>query len=76
MLHGHDQKNGKGEFPLWSNGIGGISASPGCRFNPSPHSELKDLELPQWWHRSKLWFVADPWLGNSICHGVAKKRKN
>ena len=24
------------EFPLWCSGIGGISAAPGCRFDPWP----------------------------------------
>ena len=24
------------EFPLWHNGIGSISAEPGCRFDPQP----------------------------------------
>jgi len=27
------------------------------------------------WHRSQLWFRSDPWPGNSICHGMAKKTK-
>ena len=24
------------EFPLWHNGIGVVSAAPGCRFDPLP----------------------------------------
>ena len=39
------------EFLLWHNGIGGISAALGCRFNPWPGSGLKDLVLPQLQHR-------------------------
>ena len=39
------------------------------------HSGLKDLVLPQLWHRSQLWLRSDLWTGNSIRCGVAKKRK-
>ena len=30
----------------------------------------------QLWHRSQLCLGSDPWPGNSICRGVAKKEKN
>ena len=36
---------------------------------------LKDLALPQLWHRLHLWLGSDPWPRNSICHGVAKEEK-
>ena len=35
---------------------------------------VKDLVLPQLWHRSQLWLGSDSWPANSIWHGVAKKR--
>jgi len=25
--------------------------------------------------RLQLWLTSDPWFGNSMCHGVAKKKK-
>ena len=31
--------------------------------------------LPQLQHKSQLWLGADPWPGNSIGHGAAKKKK-
>ena len=37
-------------------------------------SPAQDLALPQLQLRSKL-FESDPWLGNSTCHGEAKKGK-
>ena len=36
---------------------------------------VKNPALPQLWLRLKLRLRSDPWPGNSICHGVAKKRK-
>ena len=36
---------------------------------------VKDLVLPQLQLRSQLWLRSDPWLGNSLCCGVAKKEK-
>ena len=64
------------EFPLWHNGIGGISAVPGCRFNSQPCIvRLKDPVLPQPWHRSQLQLGSDPWPRNSIMSWEAKKGK-
>ena len=64
-------------FHYGKNGINGISAAPGCRFNPWPrHSGLQDLALPQC--RFQLWLRVDPWPGNSnlnTCHAVSKKEK-
>ena len=31
--------------------------------------------MPQLWRRSQLWLGSDPWPGNSISHGAAKKEK-
>ena len=28
------------------------------------HSELKDLALPQLWHRQQLWLGFNPWPGS------------
>ena len=36
---------------------------------------VKDLVLAQLWHRLQLWLGSDPWPGNFICHGAAKKDK-
>ena len=38
------------------------------------HSGLKDPAFQQLWHRSQLWLGSDPWPGNCICRGVAKKQ--
>ena len=51
-------------FLLWLNGISSISAVLGCRLDPAQHSGLR------------IWLRSDPWPGNSICHEVAKKKKN
>ena len=42
---------------------------------PSPGwaQSVKDLALPQLWHRLQLQLGSDPWPRNSICHGAAKK---
>ena len=37
------------EFPLWRNGINGVSAAPRNRFDHSWHSGLKDPALLQLW---------------------------
>ena len=41
--------------------------------SPDGHSGLKGLVLPQLRRRSQLQLGSDPWLGNSMCCGVAKK---
>ena len=61
-------------FLLWHNGIGGIAAAPGCRFHPWP-SVLKDPALPQLRRKRQQWLGSDPWPGNSIRLGIAKKEK-
>ena len=63
------------EFLLRHKGFRSISAHEDSSFTPSRHSELKDLVLPQLWHRSKLPLRSDLWSGSSICHRVAKKEK-
>ena len=62
------------EFPLWCNRIGGISAEQVQ--SPAQHSGLQELVLQQLWYRLQLQLGLDPWPGNYICHGVAKKEKN
>ena len=56
------------EFPLWCNGIGGVSAGI-----PQPQGGLKDLALPQLVCRSQEQLGSDPWPGNSTCHRATKK---
>ena len=43
IVHSFSNKNEPWEFPLWHNGIGGISGALGCRPDPWPaqHSELR-----------------------------------
>ena len=36
---------------------------------------LKDLVLPQLWHRSQLWLGSDPQPRNTICLGVPPPKK-
>ena len=61
---------------MWINGIGGISAALGCRFDPQrSRVGLKDLKLLHLQHSSQLWLGSDPWRENSICCGVAKRGK-
>ena len=45
-----------------ANGIGGVSAVPGCRFDPKSRQSGSQLQLG-----------SDPWPGNSICFGARKK---
>ena len=40
---------------------------------PSPAQCIKDSALPQLQLRSQLELRSDPWLRNSLSHGVAKK---
>ena len=42
---------------------------------PSPAQWVKDPALPQLQQRSKLRIGSDPWPGNSISRGAAKKEK-
>ena len=62
------------EFPLWCNGIGGISAVQGHGLIPSLAQWVKDLALPQLGRRSQLQLGSDPWPRNSACCGAAKKK--
>ena len=65
------------EFPLCCNGIIGVSAVPGHRFNPQPSgSGLKDLALLQLQFRSQLRFRSDPWPGTPYVMGQPKKKIN
>ena len=41
--------------------------------SPARHSGLKDPVLLQLQLRSKLLLRSDPWPGNSMCQGMAKK---
>ena len=62
-------------FPLWGNSIGSILGALGCRFNPWLAQWVRHLALLELWLGSQLQLGSDPWPGNSICHGVAKKGK-
>ena len=42
---------------------------------PRPAQWVKDLASPQLWLRLQLWLGSDPWPGNSMCQGMAKKKK-
>ena len=42
-------------------------------FDAQPGSGLKDLALPQLWHRSQLQLRSSPWSRTSICHGYNHK---
>ena len=63
------------EFLLWVNMTGSFFCSPGGWFNPSRHSGLKDPALSQLQRGLQLQLGSDPWPGNSIWHGAAKKGK-
>ena len=43
--------------------------------SPNRHSGLNDPALSQLQHRLQLQLGFDPWPGNSLCCGVAKKEK-
>ena len=47
----------------------------GTQVCSGPAWQVEDLALLQLWHRSQVHLGSDPWSGNSICHGVAKKGK-
>lgn len=42
---------------------------------PSLSQWVKDLAPQQLWLRLQLQLVSDPWPGNSICYGKAKREK-
>ena len=63
------------ELLLWRLGIGSILVALGHGFNPWPAQRVKDPALPQLQVNLLLWLGYDPWPGNSICRGVAKKKK-
>ena len=63
------------EFLLWCNRIG---ASLQCWDEvsiPSLTQCVKDMALPQLWHRSQLWLCSDCWPVNFMCHGATKNGK-
>ena len=65
-----------GEIPLWSSGIGSILGVLGCRLDPQPGTAgLGSSVTPQLWLRLRLQLGSDLWPRNSICLGVAKKKK-
>lgn len=61
------------EFPLWHNGIGSISAAPGCRFDPWPRVVAWRIQYccSSSVAVAGIWYLAQ----NSICHGAAKTEK-
>ena len=44
--------------------------------SPTPAQHVKNLELLELQHRSQLQLRSDPWPGNSICRGEAKKKES
>ena len=56
---------------LWHNRISGVL---GHRFDPGLAQQVKDLALPKLWCRLKPRLGSDPWPGNAICCGAAKKK--
>jgi len=63
------------EFPLWHNEISSVWEPWDAGSIPGPAQWGMALALLQLWLRSQLHFGSDPWPGNSICCGVAKKKK-
>ena len=55
------------EFPLGNNRIDGVSAAPGCGFNPWPRTVGYRISHDR--------LGSDPWPGDSICHEAAKQEK-
>ena len=64
------------EFPLWHNGIGGISGALGCRFNSQASTVGKGSSFATAVVHVQLGFRSDPWPGSSMCCRTAKKEKN
>ena len=63
------------EFPLWRIGVSGILGALGSRVNPWSAQWVRDPVPTQPQLRLLLWLRYDPWPGNSICQGAAKKEK-
>ena len=62
------------KMKMWSSCCGArLSEVLGHRFNPSPGTVSQGSSIDE---ASQLWLQSDPWAGNSICHGVAKKRNS
>ena len=69
-------KNSFMEFLLWYSRLriqhclcSNLGLIPGMAW------QVKDLVLPQLWHRSQLWLGLDPWLGNFCMLQVQEKKK-
>ena len=60
---------------MWHKGIGSSWEHWDTGSTLGPVQWVKDLALPQLWLRSQLQLRSDPWPGNSICHGAARKEK-
>lgn len=72
----HLSKNQGKEFPLWRDGISGISAAPGPQVrSPGPAQWVEDLELTQLRCKLQPQLGSDPWLRNSMCCRAAKTEK-
>ena len=74
----HDQLGHLLEFPLWCNGLGGVSAALGHRFDPRPGQRVKDLVFLQLQlqRRSQIGLRSDPLAWETpYTKGMAKKGK-
>lgn len=59
----------------WDNNLACLCGGAGLI--PSLAQWVKDMALPQLWHRSQLWIRFDPWLRNfQYATGAAKNEKN
>lgn len=67
-------------FPLWNDGICGVSGALGHRFHPSWVHWVNNLRIRccrrcSGGRNCDSDLIQVPWPGNSMCHRVAKQRK-
>ena len=65
----------RGKILLWCVGLAAFLEHWDAGSIPGPAQWVKALVLLQLWRSLHLWLGSDPWPGNSICHGAAKKKK-
>ena len=61
------------EFLPWCNRLDCLCSGRDADSIPGPVRWVKDLVLLQLWYKLQLQLRFDPWPGNAICHGLAKK---